>query len=509
MAETVQAIRCEKITKVFGNVVANDQIDLDVRYGEILALLGENGSGKTTLMNMISGIYHPDGGTIYVDGKAASIQSPLDAQNLGIGMIHQHFKLVNIFSAMENIELGTPGKKLPPKVLKQKVLELCEKYGLETDPEKPIHSMSVSEKQTVEILKVLYRGARILILDEPTAVLTPQETEKLFAILRQMRKAGCAVIIITHKLNEVLSISDRVTILRKGKSYGTVNTAEVNVSTLTELMVGHAVTLEIDRPKPEDPQDILKLVDLTVRRSDGSIALDDVNFSIRSGEILGVAGIAGSGQKELCETIAGLIQPTQGAILYKKENLAGKTPRELIDLGISMSFVPEDRLGMGLVAGMGMPDNMLLKTYTHGKGPFVDRAPSRKMAEELIEKLGIVTAGVEMPVRMMSGGNVQKVLLGREIESSPDLLITAYPVRGLDINSSYMVYDLLNEQKKKGVAVVYIGEDLDVLLQLCDRIMVLCHGKVTGIVDASKVTKEQIGLMMTGETAEEVMEYGN
>ena len=509
MAETVQAIRCEKITKVFGNVVANDQIDLDVRYGEILALLGENGSGKTTLMNMISGIYHPDGGTIYVDGKAASIQSPLDAQNLGIGMIHQHFKLVNIFSAMENIELGTPGKKLPPKVLKQKVLELCEKYGLETDPEKPIHAMSVSEKQTVEILKVLYRGARILILDEPTAVLTPQETEKLFAILRQMRKAGCAVIIITHKLNEVLSISDRVTILRKGKSYGTVNTAEVNVSTLTELMVGHAVTLEIDRPKPEDPQDILKLVDLTVRRSDGSIALDDVSFSIRSGEILGVAGIAGSGQKELCETIAGLIQPTQGAILYKKENLAGKTPRELIDLGISMSFVPEDRLGMGLVAGMGMPDNMLLKTYTHGKGPFVDRAPSRKMAEELIEKLGIVTAGVEMPVRMMSGGNVQKVLLGREIESNPDLLITAYPVRGLDINSSYMVYDLLNEQKKKGVAVVYIGEDLDVLLQLCDRLMVLCHGKITGIVDASKVTKEQIGLMMTGETAEEVMEYGS
>ena len=509
MAETVDAIRCEKITKVFGSVVANDQIDLDVRYGEILALLGENGSGKTTLMNMISGIYHPDGGTIYVDGKVASIQSPLDAQNLGIGMIHQHFKLVNIFSAMENIELGTPGKKLPPKVLKQRVFELCEKYGLETDPEKPIHAMSVSEKQTVEILKVLYRGARILILDEPTAVLTPQETEKLFAILRQMRKNGCAVIIITHKLNEVLSISDRVTILRKGKSYGTVNTAEVDVSKLTELMVGHAVTLEIDRPKTDDPQDILKLVDLTVKRKDGSIALDDINFSICSGEILGVAGIAGSGQKELCETIAGLIQPTQGAILYKKENLAGKTPRELIDMGISMSFVPEDRLGMGLVAGMGMTDNMLLKTYTHGKGPFVDRAPSRALAEDLIEKLGIVTAGVEMPVRMMSGGNVQKVLLGREIESNPDLLITAYPVRGLDINSSYLIYDLLNEQKRKGVAVVYIGEDLDVLLQLCDRLLVLCHGKITGIVDASQVTKEQVGLMMTGETAEEVMEYGN
>ena len=509
MADTAYAIRCEKITKVFGNVVANDQIDLDVRYGEILALLGENGSGKTTLMNMISGIYHPDGGVIYVDGKSASIQSPLDAQNLGIGMIHQHFKLVNIFSVMENIELGTPGRKLPPKVLRQKVQDLCQTYGLETDPDKPVHAMSVSEKQTVEILKVLYRGARILILDEPTAVLTPQETEKLFAILRQMRKNGCAVIIITHKLNEVLSISDRVTILRKGKSYGTVNTAEVDVSKLTELMVGHAVTLEIERPKPVDPQEILKLVDLTVQRSDGSIALDDVNFSIRTGEILGVAGIAGSGQKELCETIAGLIQPKQGAILYKKENLAGKTPRELIDMGISMSFVPEDRLGMGLVAGMGMTDNMLLKTYTHGKGIFVDRPPARAMAEKLIGELGIVTAGVEAPVRMMSGGNVQKVLLGREIESNPDLLITAYPVRGLDINSSYQVYDLLNEQKKKGVAVVYIGEDLDVLLQLCDRLLVLCHGKITGIVDAAKVTKEQIGLMMTGETAEEVLAYAN
>ena len=495
MAETEYAIRCEKIRKTFGSVVANDAIDLDVRYGEILALLGENGSGKTTLMNMISGIYHPDGGTIYVDGKAASIQSPLDAQNLGIGMIHQHFKLVNIFSAMENIELGTPGRKLPAKVLREKVMELCRTYGLETDPEKPVHAMSVSEKQTVEILKVLYRGARILILDEPTAVLTPQETEKLFAILRQMRKAGCAVIIITHKLNEVLSISDRVTILRKGKSYGTVKTAEVDVAKLTELMVGHAVTLEIDRPAPKDPEDILKLVDLTVRRRDGSIALDDVSFSIRTGEILGVAGIAGSGQKELCETIAGL--PTQGAILYKKENLAGKTPRELIDMGISMSFVPEDRLGMGLVAGMGMTDNMLLKTYTRGKGPMVDRAPARKMAEELVEKLDIVTAGIEAPVRMMSGGNVQKVLLGREIESNPDLLITAYPVRGLDINSSYLVYDLLNEQKEKGVAVVYIGEDLDVLLQLCDRILVLCGGKVSGLLDGRTATKDQVGLMMT------------
>ncbi|MBQ3378706.1 MAG: ABC transporter ATP-binding protein [Clostridia bacterium] len=501
------AIRCEKISKVFGNVIANDKIDLELNYGEILALLGENGSGKTTLMNMISGIYHPDEGTIYVNEKPVSIQSPMDAQKLGIGMIHQHFKLVKIFSAMENIELGTPGKKLPPKVLKKRVSELCEKYGLETDPEKPVHEMSVSEKQTVEILKILYRGANILILDEPTAVLTPQETEKLFEILRHMRAAGCAIIIITHKLNEVLSISDRVTILRKGKSFGTVKTAEVDVSKLTELMVGRRVSLEIERPKTDTDEEVLKTVDLTVMRPDGSTALDDVSFHINGGEILGVAGIAGSGQKELCETIAGLIAPKKGAILYKKENIAGKTPRELIDRGISMSFVPEDRLGMGLVAGMGMTDNMLLKTYTRGKGAFIDRAPARKMAERLVDKFSIVTAGIETPVRMMSGGNVQKVLLGREIESSPDLIITAYPVRGLDINSSYLVYDLLNEQKKKGVAVLYIGEDLDVLLQLCDRIMVLCHGKVTGVVDAEAVTKDQIGLMMTGEKWEEVREY--
>ncbi|MEA4813945.1 MAG: ABC transporter ATP-binding protein [Oscillospiraceae bacterium] len=505
MADTEYAVRCEKITKIFGSVVANDEIDMGVKYGEILALLGENGSGKTTLMNMLAGIYHPDGGAIYVDGKEAPIQSPLDAQNLGIGMIHQHFKLVDIFSAMDNIELGTPGKKLSGREMKRRVDELCKKYGLQIDPTKCIHDMSVSEKQTVEILKVLYRGARILILDEPTAVLTPQETDRLFSILRQMRANGCAVIIITHKLNEVLAISDRVEILRKGKSYGTVNTAEVDVDTLTELMVGHAVTLEIERPEVKDPETILKIVDLTVDRNDGSRALDDANFEIRSGEILGVAGIAGSGQKELCETIAGLMQPKAGAILYKKQNLAGKTPRQIIDMGISMSFVPEDRLGMGLVSSMGMTDNMLLKTYTRARGAFVDRAPAKAMAQALKEKLDIQTPSLEMPVRMMSGGNVQKVLLGREIESNPDLIITAYPVRGLDINSSYVVYELLNDQKKRGVAVMYIGEDLDVLLQLCDRIMVLCHGKITGVVDAKAVTKEQIGLMMAGQNAEEVL----
>lgn len=495
---TNYAIECKNIRKTFGSVVANDNIDLNVRYGEILALLGENGSGKTTLMNMLSGIYHPDSGSISVGGKEVNINSPVDSTALGIGMIHQHFKLVDVFSASDNIVLGTKENKLPPKVLRDKIKNISIKLGLEIDPDKKIYDMSVSEKQTVEILKVIYRGAKILILDEPTAVLTPQETEKLFNILRKMKEDGCAIIIITHKLNEVLSISDRVTILRKGVSIETVNTSETNEKQLTELMVGRPVSLEIERKDIDKKDTILKVVDLTVKSSDGTIALDDISFEIKTGEILGVAGIAGSGQKELCETIAGLMPAKQGAILYKKENLLGKSPSEIIKLGISMSFVPEDRLGMGLVASMGMVDNMLLKSYQNKKGFFVDRKPARLLAESLKEKLKIVTPNVDTPVRLMSGGNVQKVLLGREIESNPNLLITAYPVRGLDINSSYTVYDLLNEQKERNVAVIYIGEDLDVLLELSDRILVLCHGKITGIVDARKTTKEQIGLLMTG-----------
>lgn len=504
MNSEAMAIELKKITKTFGPVVANDNIDLSVKQGEILALLGENGSGKTTLMNMLSGIYKPDSGSIFINGKNVAINSPEAAISFGIGMIHQHFKLVEFMTAADNIIMGSKEKRLfLSKGRAEKIRSISKRFGLEVDPLKKVHDMSVSEKQTVEILKVLYRKADILILDEPTAVLTPQETTKLFEILRKMKQEGCAIIIITHKLNEVMEISDRVTILRKGHSVATVSTAETNIKELTELMVGRPVELSIRRPEIEQSDNLIEVHHLTVADEEGFDMIKDVSFDLRKGEILGVAGVAGSGQKELCEAMAGLLPIKKGAILYNNENLIGKSPKEIINLGISMSFIPEDRLGMGLAASMSLVDNLLLKKYYESKGPFVRKKGARELAKRLVKQLEIATPSIDMPVRKLSGGNVQKVLLGREIESDPNVLITAYAVRGLDINSSYTIYDMLNEQKQKGVGILFIGEDLDVLLELCDRIMVLCHGRVTGILDARGASKEKLGLLMTDAAADE------
>lgn len=502
--EVDYAIELKGITKVFGDVVANDHIDLSVKKGEILALLGENGSGKTTLMNMLSGIYRPDSGDIIIGGEKVQINSPEDSKRLGIGMIHQHFKLIDVLSAADNIMLGAKNEAffLSGKRI-QKAKKISEKYGMLIDPAKKIYDMSVGEKQTVEILKVLYQGADILILDEPTAVLTPQETTKLFAIMRKMKEAGCAIIIITHKLREVLEISDRVTILRKGRSVATVDTKTTDSAKLTEHMVGRAVKLSINRPECKSDEAMLNVYHLTIADENNIDVLKDISFDMYGGEILGVAGVSGSGQKELCEAIAGLQKIKKGAILYKKENIEGKSPRDIIRLGVSMSFIPEDRLGMGLAASLSITDNMMLKNYNESKGPFVDRRRAKKTANEIVERLNVASPNTDIAVRKLSGGNVQKVLLGREIHVKPNVLITAYAVRGLDINSSYTIYDELNEQKKSGVAILFIGEDLDVMLELCDRIMVLCHGRVTGILDAKNATKEQIGLLMTGETNEE------
>lgn len=596
------AIQLKGVSKYFGPVAANKNVDLTVHKGEILSILGENGSGKTTLMNMIAGIYFPDEGQIFVDGKEVVIRSPKDAFEYKIGMIHQHFKLVDVFTAAQNIVLGIEDEKLslkdaykaafiekdgktPNKFLSffvglknvcvaawknrfqikkvnAKVAEIADKYGFHIDPKKKIYDMAVSEKQTVEIVKVLYRGADILILDEPTAVLTPQETEKLFAVLRRMREDGKSIIIITHKLHEVLALSDRVAVLRKGEYIGTVETKDATESSLTEMMVGEKVSLNIDRSEPVDPQDRLEIKNLSCKNREGVTVVDNVSFTARSGEILGIAGIAGSGQRELLEAIAGLQKTEsgdmifhnpkkdkpvtffhkdmyrvkelakQGAFYYKNEeseervevdfsgmtdkqirelveegkvlfkedeivDLKDKTPLQIRELGIRLSFVPEDRLGMGLVGNMDLIDNMMLRSYRKGKGMFVDRKKPEQLAEEIVEELEVVTPSTHTPVRRLSGGNVQKVLVGREISFAPKVLMAAYPVRGLDINSSYTIYNLLNKQKENGTAVIFVGEDLDVLIELCDRILVIGSGKVTGIVDGRGAKKEEIGLLMT------------
>ena len=552
------ALQMRGITKRFGPVLANDHVDLDVYEGEILAILGENGCGKTTLMNMISGIYYPDEGHILIEGEEVVIRSPKDAFDHKIGMIHQHFKLVDLFTAAQNIILGLEdGGRYNLKEVNARVSDIAGKYGFHLDPQKKVYDMSVSEKQTVEIIKVLYRGADILILDEPTAVLTPQEIDRLFAVLKRMKEDGKSIIIITHKLNEVLEVSDRVAILRKGEHIATVNTAETDESQLTEMMVGKKVELKIDRSEPVNPTPRLFVKNLNLYDAERVHVLKDVSFTANGGEILGIAGIAGSGQRELLESIAGL-QPLEsgeiifhnpkkdkpvtffhksmkrveelgkehafhdengkevsfegmsrkavrewvesGKVLFKEDeviNLRDKTPLEIRELGVRLSFVPEDRLGMGLVGNMNITDNMMLRSYRKGPAGFLDRKHPKELAEEIIRSLEVSTPGVGTPVRRLSGGNVQKVLVGREIAFAPKVLMAAYPVRGLDINSSYTIYNLLTKQKENGVAVIFVGEDLDVLLALCDRILVINGGRVTGLVDARKATKEEVGLLMT------------
>ena len=503
MENSTAVVKMRNITKRFGPVLANDRVWLDIYKGEILALLGENGSGKTTLMNMLSGIYFPDEGQIFINEEEAVIRSPKDAFRYGIGMIHQHFKLVDVLTAAENIVLGLkePGRLDMDKVA-EKVKRICDAYGFDVDPYQKIYNMSVSQKQTVEIVKVLYRGADILILDEPTAVLTPQETEKLFAVLRNMRDDGKAIVIITHKMHEVEELSDRVAILRHGQFVGDMLTKMTNAQEMTNMMVGRPVTLNIERPDPVNPKPRIEVEGLTVRDPEGTVKLDNVSFTACSGEILGIAGISGCGQKELLEAIAGLQPAEKGSIRYVtddgvREELIGKDPLSIADMCVCLSFVPEDRLGMGLVGSMDLTDNMMLRSFRRGRSFFTDRKNPRVLAEKVVKDLEVNTPGVSTPVRRLSGGNVQKVLVGREISSAPSVLLTAYAVRGLDINSSYTIYDLINQQKKSGVAVIFVGEDLDVLLELCDRILVLCGGKVSGIVEGRGASKPEVGMMMT------------
>ena len=500
-------VELKHIQKRFGPVKANDNVDLTVRAGEIHAILGENGSGKSTLMNILSGLYAPDGGQIVMHGQPIAIRSPKDAMDKGIGMIHQHFKLVDPLPAWENIVGGIQGSMfLRKKTVIAKIRSLCEKYKLQLDPEKCIYQMTIGEKQTVEIVKALYREAEVMILDEPTAVLTTQETERLFDILREMRANGCAVIIITHKLQEVMDISDRVTTLRKGVSVDSRLTKDCTPELLAELMVGHAIDITVPYtavPRVGDVP-VLSVRDLRVASRSKGERLNVSELDVWGGEIMGIAGVADSGQKELCEAITGL-QKATGSVKLKGTELLGMNPRSMLKKDIQIGFVPEDRLGMGLANGMDISDNVALRTYRDEKGFLLNKKEEAKQAQELMEAYSVSAAGVHQPIQMLSGGNIQKVLLGREIGRGAEFFIAAYPVRGLDIGASDFIYEKLNEEKKKGVGILFVGEDLDVMLGICDRIAVLYDGKLMGVVDAKSVTKEQLGLLMMGETLEEVL----
>ncbi len=499
--ETNDVVKMKNISKTFGQVKALSHVDFSLKKGEIHAILGENGAGKSSLMNVLNGIYVPDEGLVEVKGKAVKITTPRSALHLGIGMLPQHYKLVESFTALENIVAGS--RKTTPFLNKKKILDGMEKlihsFGMDIDPHKKVMEMSIAEKQSLEIFKVLYRGADILILDEPTAVLTPQEIKNLFEIIKKMVKKDCSVIIITHKLEEVMAISDRITIMRKGQAIETVNKKDTNAQELAGMMVGDIMDLQVPYVAVERGEKSLEVKEITAYDRNKVAVLDQVSFDLYAGEILGVAGIAGSGQKELCEGIAGLYPIRSGEIYFNGENILDKNAEAIYQMGISLSFVPEDRLGMGLVSSMDIIDNVLLKDYRKKKGFGISRTLSREKATDLVKKLKVVTPAIENhAVSLLSGGNIQKVLLGREIELEPKLMVTAYATRGLDVGSSQIIYDLLNEQKMQMIPILYVGEDLDVLMALCDRIMILCEGKVTGIVDPRKTSKEAIGLLMSG-----------
>ncbi|EHI97703.1 Monosaccharide-transporting ATPase [Clostridium sp. DL-VIII] len=505
--EQYVSVELSKITKTFGSVVANEEVDLKVQSGEIHALLGENGAGKSTLMNMLSGIYNPDSGSIFIRGSKVQFKSPKESIEYGIGMVHQHFKLVERFTAKENIVAGNKGNFFTKnKEVDKNILNLCERYNLQIELNKRVNQMSIAEKQMLEIIKVLYKGANILILDEPTAVLMPQEVSRLFNIVRRMKEQGCSVIIITHKLHEVMELCDKVSVLRKGRNVKTLNIADTNINELTELMVGHKSDLKINKAFSNKNDVICHIKNISIKNNLGINVIDDVSFSMKEGEILGVAGVAGSGQKELCEALFGLQKIESGRLLFKGEDITNKSPREVYKKGIKMGLIPEDRLGMGLVGSMGIVDNLLLRKYYEQKGLILKRDELKNKAKNMIEQLEIKTPGIDHPVKQLSGGNIQKILLGREISISPDVLITSYPVRGLDIGATYQIYDLLNKEKEKGVSILFVGEDLDVLLELSDRIMVLCSGKLIGIVNGKDATKEQIGLMMAGHIEEAALD---
>ena len=507
MAETTPfAIRMEGITKRFPGVVANREIDFAVRKGEIHALLGENGAGKTTLMKVLAGLYQPDEGRIWIDGRAVAVRSPRDAIDFGIGMIHQHFMLVESHSVAENIILGldAPRFVLNLRQVEDQIAALADQYHLQVDPRARIWQLSVGEQQRVEILKALYRGARILVMDEPTAVLTPQETEELFKTLRSMVSEGHTIVFISHKLGEVTAVADRITVLRRGEVVDSVPASEIGREDLARMMVGRDVLFRLGKRESSPGDVVLEIEGLTALNDKGLEALRGVSLAVRRGEILGVAGVAGNGQRELAETIVGLRPVTGGQIRLAGQDVTNRSPREMLDRGVG--YIPADRMGAGLVVNLSVAENLILKCYREPpvcRGFFLDGDAISAHAEELVHGYDVKTPGIRTRTRLLSGGNLQKLILAREISSRPALMVAVHPTRGLDIGATEDVRRLLLEQREAGGGIVLISEDLDELLSMSDRIAVLYEGRLMGVVESEEARVEDLGLMMAGTALEE------
>lgn len=489
------------ITKAFPGVVANDRVNLDVRPGEVHALLGENGAGKTTLVNILYGIHQPDAGEIFLNGRPVRIRSPRHAIGLGIGLVPQHFLLVKRHTVAENIALGLPGTRFfwPLAPVEKRLRELGERYGLAVDPRAYVWQLSAGEQQRVEILKALARGARLLILDEPTSVLTPQEARSLFDVLRRMTREGHSVIFISHKLDEVLEIADRVTVLRRGRVVASLPRARTDKRTLARLMVGREVVFDrrANRHLPGPP--VLVVEDLWARDDRGVPVVRGVSLTVHRGEVLGLAGVAGNGQRELVEVLTGLRRPLRGEVRVLGRPVTGQSPRALAEAGVA--HIPEDRMGTGVVPGMTVAENLVLKRYRYPpfcRGPLLDVYRIADFARQAVAEYGIVTPGVSTRARALSGGNLQKLILARELSGQPTLIVAAHPTYGLDVGATEQVHEVLLRQRDRGAGVLLVSEDLDEILALSDRIAVVFSGRIMGVVEAAQADRERIGLMMAG-----------